>query len=119
MMLYNSFLLKIYCEFMEYKAGKKVSDIGDNGAMAINVGGKSIALIKYNGKVYALDGKCTHQGGPLGEGRVDRGRIVCPWHSGAFDVTTGKAEKNTPWVTDIGRYKVRVEGATGEIFIEM
>ncbi|MCL4365085.1 MAG: Rieske 2Fe-2S domain-containing protein [Candidatus Marsarchaeota archaeon] len=104
---------------MEYNTDKKVSDIGDNGAMSIKVGGKPIALVKYNGRVYALDGKCTHKEGPLGEGRVDNGRIVCPWHSGAFDITTGKAEKNTPWVTNIGTYKIRVEGATGEIFVEM
>ena len=77
-----------------------------------------MALVKYNGKIYVLDGKCTHRGGPLGEGHTDNGKLICPWHSGAFDVSTGKADEDTPWVTDISEYKVRVEGTTGEIFVE-
>jgi nitrite reductase/ring-hydroxylating ferredoxin subunit len=39
-----------------------------------------------------LDGTCPHEGGPLGEGMIEGGRVVCPWHSYAFDPRTGEAE---------------------------
>ena len=39
-----------------------------------------------------IDGVCPHEGGPLGEGSIEDGRVVCPWHGYAFDVHTGEAQ---------------------------
>ncbi len=103
---------------MEQKLDKKAGDMKDGDVIAANVEGKPIAVAKYNGKIYALDGTCPHKGGPLGEGHIANGELICPWHSGAFDVATGKADEKTPWVTDIGEHKVRVDDATGDIYVE-
>ncbi len=103
---------------MEQKLDKKINDIKDGEVIAVTVNGKPVALAKYNGRLYALDGKCTHHGAPLGEGKLDNGKLICPWHSGAFDIATGKAQESTPWVTDINVHKVRIDSATGEIFVE-
>lgn len=49
-----------------------------------------VALFNVDGTIYALDGVCPHQGGPLGKGCL-AGRIVtCPWHGWQFDVSTGQ-----------------------------
>ncbi len=36
-----------------------------------------------------LDNRCPHQGGPLGEGHIEDGYVVCPWHAYEYDPLTG------------------------------
>jgi nitrite reductase/ring-hydroxylating ferredoxin subunit len=49
--------------------------------------GRSVTILRYKGQVHALDSKCYHMGGPLGEeGDIeDLGNgqtcISCPWHN--------------------------------------
>jgi len=43
-----------------------------------------------NGKVYALAETCAHLGGPLSEGKIENGCIVCPWHASTFELETGE-----------------------------
>src|SRR5271155_1995129 len=49
----------------------------------------TLCLAKLNGKISSLDNECPHHGGPLGEGTIEDGKVVCPWHAYAFDLTTG------------------------------
>ena len=72
-------------------------------------GGKSMALVLHGGKVYAINSVCTHEGGPLDEGSVDGDEIVCPWHAGAYNIMTGKANEKTNWVHDTETYKIEVD----------
>jgi len=54
-----------------------------------SAGKLTVCLAKLNGKLSALDNECPHHGGPLGEGTIEDGKVVCPWHAYAFDLTTG------------------------------
>ena len=54
----------------------------------------SICLSHFDGRWAAMDNHCPHQGGPLGEGSIERGVegqcwIRCPWHGWDFDPITG------------------------------
>jgi len=80
------------------------------------VGKKEFALVRMGGAIYCIDGTCTHEGGPLGEGTLDDGELVCPWHEGRFDFKTGTANPETDWVTDVKSYKTKVEG--GYVWID-
>ncbi|MCY3004834.1 MAG: Rieske (2Fe-2S) protein [Planctomycetota bacterium] len=51
--------------------------------------GNIIALFRYSGGIYALDGICMHQGGPLAKGKLADGTIECPWHGWRYDLITG------------------------------
>ncbi|RNC84224.1 MAG: thiamine pyrophosphate-binding protein [Winogradskyella sp.] len=51
---------------------------------------KGICLTHFKGKFSALDNRCPHQGGPLGEGSIENGLLRCPWHGWDFDPCTGK-----------------------------
>jgi nitrite reductase (NADH) small subunit len=53
--------------------------------------GRALCVANVNGAIAVLDGTCPHQAGPLGEGTIEDGRVVCPWHGFAFDVRTGAA----------------------------
>ncbi len=50
-----------------------------------------ICLTHFKGKLCALDNRCPHQGGPLGEGSIENGLLRCPWHGWDFDPHTGQS----------------------------
>ena len=51
---------------------------------------RTLCLTHYEGTFAALDNRCPHQGGPLGEGSIENGLLRCPWHGWDFHPTTGK-----------------------------
>ncbi len=56
----------------------------------VMAGGTAVCLTRYRGQVGALDNRCPHQGGPLGEGSIERGLLRCPWHGYDYDPITGQ-----------------------------
>lgn len=94
---------------MGWEKVAKVSDLSDGEAKPIEVGGTIIALFKIDGKFHCTAGKCTHRGGPLGEGKIEEKQITCPWHAAKFDITTGKVIA-PPAKEDVKTYQVKVEG---------
>lgn len=87
----------------------KTSDVLAGTVRTFDVGGKSIAIANVNGKFYAVDNVCTHDGGPLGEGQVYEESVECPRHGARFDVKTGRAVA-LPAVVPVRTYPVSVEG---------
>lgn len=85
-----------------------INDIPENGAITVDAGERRIALFRYQGAVFALDETCPHRGGPLHDGVVDRGVVVCPWHQWQFDLKTGCSPVNP--LSRVKVYPVRLEG---------
>ncbi len=50
---------------------------------------RTVCMTHFRGKYAALDNRCPHQGGPLGEGSIEKGWLRCPWHGWDFDPLTG------------------------------
>jgi 3-phenylpropionate/trans-cinnamate dioxygenase ferredoxin subunit len=92
------------------------NDIAEDSIKNFNVDGKSIAVAKYNGQVYAVDDVCTHDGGDLGGGDVVDGQVQCPRHGARFDLKTGEATQ-MPAVIGIETYRVKIED--GNIMIDL
>ena len=65
---------------------------GEGEAREVPCAGRMLCIANVGGSISAMDNVCPHRGGPLGEGIVENGKIVCPWHAWAFDVRTGVAE---------------------------
>jgi thiamine pyrophosphate-dependent acetolactate synthase large subunit-like protein/nitrite reductase/ring-hydroxylating ferredoxin subunit len=83
------------------------SDSLDDGDVTVcTVGLKSVALTKLRGEYGAIDNHCPHQGGPLGQGTVENGKIRCPWHGFDFDPFTGEAAGGPDF--DVPTYPVEV-----------
>ncbi|HVD02674.1 MAG TPA: Rieske 2Fe-2S domain-containing protein [Candidatus Dormibacteraeota bacterium] len=51
--------------------------------------GADILLARVGGKVCAVAAVCSHAGGPLQEGEVRGGEVICPWHGSRFDLRSG------------------------------
>jgi len=47
-------------------------------------------LLDREQEAVAYADRCSHRGGPLHEGRVEHGCVVCPWHASAFDLRDGE-----------------------------
>src|SRR5881275_973502 len=58
-------------------------------AVVVAVGLRSYAVSHVDGQYGALDNHCPHQGGPLGEGSIEKGWLRCPWHGYDYDPITG------------------------------
>lgn len=74
-----------------------------------------ICVANVNGELSALDNVCPHRGGPLGQGFIEGGKIVCPWHGWQFDARTGAVEHAPD--QRIKTYAVLVEGE--DVFVEV
>jgi nitrite reductase (NADH) small subunit len=77
-------------------------------AKEFTVGGKVICVANVGGTISAMDNVCLHRGGPLGQGLVEGGKIVCPWHGWQWDPKTGEAGHNP--AARVAVYPVKVEG---------
>ena len=53
------------------------------------VDGRSVAMSRCAGSLGALENRCPHQGGPLGEGSIEKGWLRCPWHGYDYRPDTG------------------------------
>jgi thiamine pyrophosphate-dependent acetolactate synthase large subunit-like protein/nitrite reductase/ring-hydroxylating ferredoxin subunit len=51
----------------------------------------TVCMTRFEGRYGALDNRCPHQGGPLGEGSIENGLLRCPWHGWDYHPLTGKA----------------------------
>jgi thiamine pyrophosphate-dependent acetolactate synthase large subunit-like protein/nitrite reductase/ring-hydroxylating ferredoxin subunit len=56
---------------------------------SVVVAGRAVCLTRTNEGYGALDNRCPHQGGPLGEGTIEDGCVICPWHGYEYDPRTG------------------------------
>lgn len=90
-----------------------VSECPPGEAREFVVQDRIVALFQVDGRFYALDGICPHQGGPLGRGKLCGGIVTCPWHGWQFDVVTGQHQANR--TLQQPGYPVQVEGQ--EIFV--
>ncbi len=86
--------------------GLKVTDFQEGKLVRIDADGKSIVVGMTNGKLYAMDSVCSHEGGPLEDGLLEAYNLTCPWHQGIFDIRNAKASPETSWVTDLKSYSV-------------
>jgi glycine betaine catabolism B len=83
-------------------------NLQEGGLLKVESGGKPVVLSMVNGKVYAIDAVCSHEGGPIEEGTLEGYEVECPWHGSKFDVRTGEV-KNPPAETPQSVYEVKVE----------
>jgi nitrite reductase/ring-hydroxylating ferredoxin subunit len=99
------------------KVANKKDFQGDNRLVRVELNGKSIVLSKVNGKVYAMDAVCSHEGGPLEDGSLEKYELKCPWHYALFDVRNPKVSEETVWATDLKSYSVKVDEVSGGIMV--
>jgi thiamine pyrophosphate-dependent acetolactate synthase large subunit-like protein/nitrite reductase/ring-hydroxylating ferredoxin subunit len=66
-------------------------ELPEGRVKAVTCGGTTVCMTHYDGRYGAIDNACPHQGGPLGEGSIEKGLLRCPWHGWDFDPLTGES----------------------------
>lgn len=72
---------------------------------------ESVCIANVDGKYYAINNICTHEGGPLADGVLEGYEVECPWHQSRFDVRTGEV-KSPPAGDPEPTYEVKVDRET-------
>jgi nitrite reductase (NADH) small subunit len=88
-----------------------LDDIATGLGRAFDVGGRSVAVFRgRDGRVFAVDGKCPHKGGPLADGMLIGEQVVCPLHAFRFHGTGGECDQ--PNVCAIETFHAEVQNGT-------
>lgn len=66
----------------------------------------AIAIFNSEGRFYALGHRCSHQGGPIGEGRAINDCAICPWHGFEYRLIDGCAPP--PFTERVPTYPLRL-----------
>lgn len=77
-------------EVLEWHKVAEPGDLPEGRVRTVTVDRRSLALSRCGGQYGALDNRCPHQGGPLGEGSIEHGLLRCPWHGYDYDPITGQ-----------------------------
>jgi len=83
-----------------------VGELPEKGAKIVSLAGERVAIFRYDGKVSAISNVCQHQNGPLGEGRIVNGCVVCPWHGYEYNPKDGASP--APFTEKVPTFRVQV-----------
>lgn len=110
--------------------------VPERGCTLVSAGSVEVGVFRVNGRLYAYENRCRHQGGPVCRGDVlpraeepigpggvslglvesgERIDVACPWHGWEYDLQTG---------AHIGDPAIRLRSfpvweEAGEVFVEV
>ena len=81
-----------------------------------DVAGERVAVFHTRtGEVFATQASCPHKNGPLADGLVGGGSVICPLHAWKFDLSTGETLAGSCKLTT---YPIRVT-ADGKLVLTL
>lgn len=93
-----------------------LSAIPEGEGRTFDVGGLRVAVFRgRDGAVHATQAECPHRGGPLADGLLGGGTLICPLHSLKFDLTTGKSHNGE---CSLRVYRTQL-AAHGQVLVEL
>ena len=94
---------------MSFQRACGIGDVASGAALAVDLDGTDVAVVRDGDDWYAVDDECSHASIPLSEGDVEGCEIECWLHGSRFDLRTGKPS-GPPATEPVPVYAVRVEG---------
>ena len=96
----------------------RAADLPENAMKRVRSDDADLLLVRQHGRVCALAHPCAHMGGPLSEGTLKDGSVVCPWHGSEFGlddghVINGPATQQQPCLAvreRVGEIEVKARG---------
>ncbi len=84
-----------------------LSELRAKRRLAVEIAGQDVAVFLVGDTIVATNGRCPHEGGPLGEGDLEGPTLTCPWHGWSYDLRTGECEEDPD--TELELYDVTIE----------
>jgi len=75
----------------EFVAVGKPADFPEGSLKRVDAAGLPALVVRTGGKLLAIGAVCSHAGGPLEEGELKDGTVICPWHGSCFRLSDGTA----------------------------
>lgn len=91
-----------------------IEELPPGGVRIVREGDLEIGVFNLGGRLCAIEDRCSHDDGPLGQGFLHGDAIGCPRHGATFDLATGRA-LSMPAVTPIRTFPVKAEA--GSVFV--
>ncbi len=83
-------------------------ELADGELKAVVAARTQIVLVRHGERYSALLDRCPHAGGPLSQGCIENGLLVCPWHGREYDLVTGECAGFQP--VPVFPVEVRADG---------
>jgi 3-phenylpropionate/trans-cinnamate dioxygenase ferredoxin component len=93
----------------EFTFACKLSALGDNSAVAVELDGVPVCVAKTQGQVFAVSDICSHADVNLSDGDVEDGTVECWLHGSRFDLRTGRPT-GLPANRPVPTYPVKIDG---------
>jgi len=90
------------------------ADLAEDAPMQVQCDGAAVVLIRHEDQITAVGQWCSHLAGPMSQGWVYRGQLVCPWHGSRFSLKTG-CPTTGPAVAPLTRFETRVVAGLIEV----
>jgi len=98
----------------DYRFAATTDEVATGRSRRCVIDGQSVLVCHVGGDYYAVADVCTHDRGPLGEGRLGGPIIECPRHGARFDVRDGTVQAS-PAVRPLPTYPVRVRDGVVDV----
>ena len=86
----------------------QTTDLTPGDKMLVEYEDEDVGLFNIDGEFFAISDVCTHDDGPLVEGKLDGDCIICPRHGARFNVKTGA--QTMPAFAPVPLFEVKIEG---------
>jgi 3-phenylpropionate/trans-cinnamate dioxygenase ferredoxin subunit len=93
---------------MTFTRACAVADVEEGKALAVEVDGVELALVRFGDEVFAIFDECSHASIALSEGDVEGCTVECWLHGSRFDLRSG-APLGLPATEPVPVYPVRLD----------
>ncbi len=94
-----------------------LADLHPGHPRLLRLGGQPVALFRLtDGRVFAVDNRCPHEGYPLVQGAVSGQTLTCVWHNFKFDLQSGECLLGDE---DVRTFPVRIVDAHADAHVEV
>lgn len=100
-----------------WTAVASIDDIPVREGRVVHAGGRAIAVFNLGDRFMAVDDRCPHKGGPLSDGIMTGGAVVCPLHAWRVNLTTGEVERPCAGAPAIETYATKLDA--GVVYIDV
>src|SRR5215217_4015730 len=98
----------------EWTAVLDAADLAEGAPRVIRADDTDVLLVREGNRLHALWAHCTHELGPLAEGKFADGCVTCPWHGSTFRLADGKVVRG-PAAASQPVYEARVTDGKIEV----
>jgi nitrite reductase (NADH) small subunit len=95
----------------------RCEDIPLREGRAVRLGSRDIAIFNLGDRFLAMANQCPHRSGPLADGIVSGGMVVCPLHAWKMDLETGAVVRPADAAACVETFRARVED--GGVMVEL